>query len=147
MKKLEFKIEIAAVPEKVWKSMLDPATYKQWVNVSWPGSSYEGIWKQDEHIKFSGAQGGGTQAVIKELRKYEFILAEHTAVINADGSLDKESEVAKGWIGTKESYRFNPVENNTELVVEISTPENWAKMFSDGWPAALRELKKICEIG
>ena len=109
MKKLEFKIEIAAVPEKVWKSMLDPVTYKQWVNVSWPGSSYEGIWKQDEHIKFSGAQGGGTQAVLKELRKYEFILAEHTAVINADGSLDKESEVAKGWIGTKESYRFTPV--------------------------------------
>ncbi len=145
MKKLEFKIDIAAPAEKIWKTMLDPATYRQWVNVSWPGSSYEGIWRQGEHIKFSGEQGGGTQALLKEVREYEFIDSEHTAVINADGSLDKKSEVAKGWIGTKESYRFIPGDSGTKLVVEILTPENWAKMFSDGWPAALRELKKMCE--
>lgn len=145
MKKLEFKIDIIAPQEKVWKTMLEPATYKQWVAVSWPGSYYEGNWKQGETIKFTGAQGGGTQAMLKEVKPYEFIDAEHVAVINSDGSLDKESDIAKGWIGTKEAYRFKPIKNGTELIVEISTTEKWEKMFSDGWPAALKKLKELSE--
>ena len=145
MEKLEFKIDIAAPQETVWKTMLEPATYKQWVGVSWPGSGYDGNWKQGETIKFTGTEGGGTQAKLKEVRPYEFIDAEHIAVINNDGSLDKESDIAKGWIGTKESYSFKPSKNGTELVVEISTPKDWEKMFSDGWPAALKKLKELSE--
>ncbi len=145
MKKLEFKIDIMASQEKVWKTMLEPGTYKQWTAVSWPGSRYEGNWKQGETINFTGEPGGGTQAMLKKVKPYEFVDAEHIAVINADGSLDKAGDIAKGWIGTRESYRFKPIKNGTELIVEIHTPENWAKMFSDGWPSALKELKKISE--
>jgi uncharacterized protein YndB with AHSA1/START domain len=145
MEKLEFKIDIKAPQEEVWKTMLEPNSYQQWVGVSWPGSHYDGNWKQGETIKFTGAEGGGTQAKLVEVKPYEFINAEHIAVINGDGSLDKESEIAKGWIGTKESYRFKPIKNGTELIVEISTPKAWAKMFNDGWPAALKKLKELSE--
>lgn len=145
MEKLEFKIDIAASPEKVWKTMFEPATYKQWVGVSWPGSDYDGKWKQGETIKFTGDEGGGTQAKLNEVKPFEFVDAEHIAVINGDGSLDKESDIAKGWIGSKESYRFEPTKNGTQLIVEMSTPESWAKMFSDGMPAALEKLKELSE--
>jgi len=145
MKKLEFKIDIAASPEKVWKTMLELETYKQWVGVSWPGSNYNGNWKQGETIKFTGTEGGGTQAILKEVRPFEFVDAEHIAVINNDGSLDKESDMAKGWIGTKESYTFKPIKSGTELIVEMSVPEGWEKMFNDGWPAALKKLKELSE--
>ena len=145
MKKLEFKIDIAASPEKVWKTMLELETYKQWVGVSWPGSSYKGSWKQGETINFTGDEGGGTQAKLNEVKPYEFIDAEHIAVINGDGSLDKESDMAKGWIGTKEAYTFKPIKSGTELIVEMSVPEAWEKMFSDGWPAALKKLKELSE--
>lgn len=147
MKKLEFKIDIAAPQETVWKTMLEPVTYKQWVDVSWPGSDYDGKWEQGETINFGGAGGGGTQAKLREVRPYEFIDAEHIAVINSDGSLDKESDMAKGWIGTKEVYSFKPIKNGTELIVEISTTEPWAKMFSEGWPVALEKLKELSERG
>lgn len=145
MKKLEFKTKIAASAEEVWKIMLDPVTYKKWTNVSWPGSTYKGKWKLGEEIRFEGEGGGGTMAKINEFRPYEYLLAEHVAVINADGSLDRESEIAKGWIGTTESYTFTEKNGQTELKVEMQTSPGWEKMFNDGWSDALKELKRLCE--
>lgn len=145
MKKLEFKIDIAASRQKVWETMLNPETYKKWVSVSWPGSSYEGNWKQGENVRFVSPGQGGTMANIVELRPYEYILANHIAVINSDGTEDRDSDVAKGWIGTTESYTFTEKNGNTELKVQINTYPDWEKMFKDGWPNALAKLKEITE--
>jgi len=145
MKKLEFKIDIDANRKKVWDTMLNPKTYEEWVNVSWPGSHYEGNWKKGEKIKFIGDSQGGTLAEFTDLKPHEFIEANHIAVINRDGSLDKDSEVAKGWVGTTESYAFKEKNGKTGLTVTINTNPAWEKMFTDGWPAALKKLKEICE--
>jgi len=145
MKKLESKIEIAASKQKVWDTMFNPETYKEWVNVSWPGSYYEGNWKQGENLRFISPGQGGTLATLVECRPYEFILAKHIAVINADGTEDRDSEIAKGWIGTTESYTFTENNGKTELKTEMNTSPEWEKMFTDGWPKALAKLKEICE--
>lgn len=147
MKHLEYNTQIAASKQKVWNTMLQPETYKQWVNVSWPGSIYIGKWEKGEQLKFtSPEQQGGTVAKITELVPFETLTAKHVAVINPDGSEDRTSEVAKGWVGTLERYTFNEQNGKTNLKVEIEiiTPE-WESMFNDGWPAALKELKRICE--
>lgn len=145
MKKLEFKIDIAASRQKVWETMLNSATYKEWTNVSWPGSYYDGNWKQGENIKFISPSGEGTLAAIVELKPNEFIQANHIAVISKDGKEDRNSEVAKGWIGTTESYTFTDDNGKTQLKVEINTNPDWEKMFADGWPKALTKLKGIAE--
>jgi alpha-N-arabinofuranosidase len=80
-------------------------------------------------------------ATIVELRPYEFILAKHIAVIGSDGTEDRDSDLAKGWIGTTESYTFTEKNGKTQLKVEINTSPDWEKMFSDGWPNALKKLK------
>ena len=145
MKKLESKIDIAASPKKVWDTMLKPETYKEWVNVAWPGSYYEGNWKQGENIKFISPGQGGTLATIVECRPYEYVFAKHIAVINANGAEDRDSKVAKDWIGTTESYTFIERNGKTELKTEMNTNPEWAKMFSDDMPKALAKLKEICE--
>ena len=145
MKKLEFKIEIAADKQKVWDTMLNPKTYKEWVSVSWPGSIYEGNWKQGENLRFLSPGQGGTMATVVELRPAEYLLARHIAVINSDGTEDRDSDIAKGWIGTTESYTFTETNGKTKLRVEINTPPDWEKMFTDGWPNALKKLKEISE--
>jgi hypothetical protein len=58
---------------------------------------------------------------------------------------DRTSEVAKGWIGITEEYRFTEHLGKTTVTVSIETNAEWRKMFDDGWPAALEELKKISE--
>src|SRR5688572_24909380 len=107
MKKLEYNVDINATAKKVWDTMLAPKTYKEWVRVSWPGSDYQGKWAKGEKIRFVGeGQAGGTLATIDEFKPYESLLARHIAVINADGTEDYNSEVAKGWVGTLERYTF-----------------------------------------
>jgi uncharacterized protein YndB with AHSA1/START domain len=145
MKKLEFKIDINANAKRVWDTMLNLETYKQWVSVSWPGSIYQGQWKKGENLKFISPDQGGTMATIVDLRPYEYILAKHIAVINPDGTEDKNSDIAKGWIGTTEAYIFTEQNGKTEVKVEINTYPDWEKMFSDGWPNALKKLKEITE--
>jgi len=144
MKKLESKIDIPASKQKVWDTMLNPDTYKEWVNAAWPGSYYEGTWKQGENIKFISPGHGGTLATLVECRPYEFVFAKHIAVIKADGTEDRDSDQAKSWIGTTEAYTFTESNGKTELKTEMNTDPEWEKML-DGWPKALAKLKEICE--
>ena len=145
MKKLEFKIEINADKKKVWDTMFNPVTYKKWVNVSWPGSYFDGVWKEGADMKFLSSAGGGTMANLEKYKPHELVFAKHVAVLNGDGTDDRDSELAKGWIGSTEAYTLTEQNHKTELKVEIQTKPEWEKMFSDGWPAALAELKKLAE--
>jgi uncharacterized protein YndB with AHSA1/START domain len=145
MKTFRSKIDIAASPKKVWDTMIKPDTYKEWVNVAWPGSYYEGNWGLGENVKFISPGQGGTLARIVEYRPYEYIRAEHIAVINNDGTEDRGSEAAKNWIGTMESYAFHEVNGNTQLESAMNTNPEWGHMFADSMPKALAKLKEMCE--
>ncbi len=146
MKTLHFEVLIDATPQKVWETMLDKETYVQWVSVSWPGSSYVGEWKKGSEIRFVGGDGGGgTLAQITELEPYSRVVAEHVAVLLEGGSEDRDSEMAKGWIGTIEAYSFTPENGSTKVDVEITTAPDWAPMFEEGWPKALEALKQLAE--
>jgi uncharacterized protein YndB with AHSA1/START domain len=147
MKKLEYTIDINAKRDKVWKTMLEPDTYQEWVSVSWPNSRYDGKWKQGEDIKFlgGGENQGGTKANLVEVRQPEYLNANHIAIINGDGTEDSTSEIAKGWVGTTEEYFFTEKGDQTELRVVIHTNPDWESMFNDGWPNALKKLKEISE--
>lgn len=52
MKKLHFSIQIKAPKEKVWQTMLDDPTYRQWTRVFMPGSYFEGAWEEGSKIRF-----------------------------------------------------------------------------------------------
>ena len=145
MKKLEFKIDINASAKKVWETFLNPESFKEMISASYPGSYYKGQWKKGENVKFLSASEGGTLANIVELRPYEYILAKHVAVINADGTEDRNSAQAKGWIGSTEEYNFTERNGRTEVKIVVNTTPEWEKMFSDGWPNNLKKLKEICE--
>lgn len=144
MEHLEYKVEISAPAKTVWESMLQEATYKQWAGKGWPGSTYQGKWAKGEKIKFIGADGSGTLAEITELKPYQTVLAKHIAVLDK-GKEDRTSDVAKGWIGINERYTFQERNGNTTVTVSIETNPEWRKMFDDGWPKALDELKRVSE--
>ena len=145
MKNLEYKIHIKAPKQKVWETMIQPGTYEEWVAASWPGSSYKGKWNEGEKIKFVSKNGGGTLALIEVFKPYNYISAKHIAILLEGGKEDYDSDMAKGWIGTMESYSFNERDGETDLTVEMIINPDWQKMFDEGWPKALKELKEICE--
>lgn len=145
MKKLEYKIEIDATAKQVWDTMLTKDTYEQWVAKSWPNSSYQGNWRKGEEIKFNGPDGSGTLAKLEDVKPYERVFARHIAILGDGGVKDTTSEMAEGWVGSTEEYQLKESKGKTTLTVVIETTEAWVKMFDDGWPTALNELKKITE--
>lgn len=148
MQKLHFSITINAPKEKVWYNMLNDATYRQWTEAFMPGSYFEGSWDQGADIKFLGPSEkggvGGMVARIKENRPFEFVSIEHLGVIE-DGRVDTTSEAVKNWAGALENYTFKETNGATEVLVDIDTSEEHAKMFEDLWPKALQKLKEIVE--
>jgi len=145
MEHVEYKIEIAATAKKVWNTMLEDATYRQWAGKGWPDSFYQGKWIQGEKIRFIGADGSGTLAEIRDLKPHRHILVRHVAILEKGGNEDTTSEMAKGWIGISEAYNFNDHNGRTTLTIAIQTRPEWKQMFDDGWPAALEELKRLSE--
>lgn len=145
MKNIEFKISIVGSKQKVWETMLHPTTYKEWVNAAWPGSFFEGEWKEGNNLRFISDDGSGTLATLIEHKPYDYSFAKHIAVLQPGGIEDRDSEVAKGWVGTTERYTFTEKKDTTELKVVLTINPDWEKMFNDGWPKALAKLKEICE--
>jgi uncharacterized protein YndB with AHSA1/START domain len=145
MKKLSFTTTIHAPKKKVWNTMLNHGTYEEWTSASWPDSTFDGRWEKGSSIKFFGQDKSGTLAEITELEKYDHLSATHIAILLKGGAEDRDSDLAKGWIGIKEGYRFTERDGMTRLDIEIETNPEWAGMFEEGWPAALKKLKEICE--
>ncbi|HTF18363.1 MAG TPA: SRPBCC domain-containing protein [Chryseolinea sp.] len=145
MKEIEFKAEILAPKTKVWDTMLNQDTYKEWTGVSWPGSSYEGQWKKGSDIRFIGPDSSGTLATITDLEPYRRVVAKHVAILLKGGGEDRTSEGAKGWVGTSESYYFDESNGRTTLKVNMRIAKEWEQMMKDGWPLALGKLKEIVE--
>lgn len=147
MGKLHFSININAPKEKVWNTMLDKNSYKEWTEVFSPGSSYKGSWDKGSKILFvsSGEKGEmGMVSRVKENKPYEFISIEHLGVVN-EGKEDVSSDAVKSWAGALENYAFKEKDGKTELLVDTDTPEEYKEMFQQMWPKALQKLKELSE--
>lgn len=145
MQKIHFSIHINAPREKVWKTMLDDATYRQWTTAFEPGSNFKGSWEEGSEINFLDSSGKmGMHSRIKTNRPQEFISIEHLGVVQ-DGKVDTESPFAKSWAPAFENYTFKDVDGGTEVSVDQDMEEKYVEMFNEKWPQALAKLKELAE--
>lgn len=148
MQKIHFSIQINAPREKVWHTMLDDATYREWTKAFNPGSYYEGNWETGSEIKFlgpgEGGEVGGMYSRIKENRMYEFVSIEHIGMIQ-NGVIDTTSEMVKKWTPAFENYTLTEVDGGTKLDIDVDIAEEYKIEFEKMWPVALGILKEIAE--
>lgn len=149
MQKINFSITINAPKEKVWNTMLNDTTYRQWTEAFHSGSYYEGNWSEGSKIRFLGPNDDGTLSGmvsrIAENRPYEYISIEHLGEIQ-NGVEDTTSDRAKLWAGMHENYTFTETNGVTELKVDIDVNnDEFKEMFKDMWPKALQKLKELSE--
>lgn len=146
MNTLNYSIFIQAPKEKVWKTMLDDATYREWTKPFNPTSYFEGDWSEGSKILFLGTDEngkveGGMVSRIKENRQNEYISIEHLGMIK-DG-------VEEPWGGDQnafENYKFTEKDGGTQLDIELTNvPEEYKEMMNEMWPKALDVLKRISE--
>lgn len=150
MKKLEFKIKIHAPKEKVWNTMLEDGTYREWTSPFSPWSYYKGDWSKGSKILFLGpdpktGEEGGMVSMVSENKPYEFISLKHVGFVQ-NGKEDTESEIAKQWAAAAfENYTFHEEGGITELTVELNVMDELAEEFERMWPNALKKLKELAE--
>jgi uncharacterized protein YndB with AHSA1/START domain len=142
---MTYSIEIAAPAEKVWEIVLCNDMFTRWIAKRWPNSRYKSSWKKGEKIKLIGPSGGGLVVELADIKLHERILVHYIAVLLPDGREDRTSLVAASWIGTTEEYKFIERAGGMTLTVSIKSHQDLKKLFDDGWPAALQELKLLVE--
>jgi hypothetical protein len=145
MQTLHFSIFIEAPKEKVWNTMLEDATYREWTKHFSPGSYYQGDWSEGSKMLFLGpnpetGEEGGMVSRVKENRPYEYISLEHYGEIH--------NGVEKPWgegLVSYENYTFVEKEEGTEVFVEMTNVPDEYNEMADMWPTALEALKVLSE--
>jgi len=145
MTKLNYSIEINAKNEHVWKTMLAPETYQQWVKAFSANSKFIGEWKQGETILFFDPDLGGSKAILEIFDPYNVILARHFSMVDKNQNENNEDEMSKKWIGSTERYSLIETTDKTKLNIEMTTDEAFTKMFDSSWPKAMEIIKSLCE--
>ncbi len=144
MEKLNFKTIINATPEKIWRVLWDDTTYRQWTKAFSEGSYAETDWKQGSKVLFLDGNGQGMVSRIAENRPNEYMSIEHLGEVK-DGVQDTTSDRVKDWAGAHENYTLKKVDGQTELSVEMDITEEFKDMFSQMWPKALENIKRLSE--
>jgi hypothetical protein len=149
MQTRHYSITINAPKEKVWHTLLDEESYREWTSAFSEGSYYEGSWEKGSTIRFLGpdpetGEIGGMVSRIAENKPYEFISIEHQGIIS-NGVDDTTSEEAKKWAPAYENYTLTEKDGTTEFVVDIDVADEYADEFERMWATALPRLKEIAE--
>ncbi len=147
MNTLNFSIQINAPKEKVWNTMLEDATYREWTKPFNETSYYKGDWSEGSKILFLGTdpktgehEGGMVSRIAKNI-PFEHVSIQHLGMI--------ENGIEKPWEEEGygfENYTFVEKEGGTEVLIELTNiPEEYSEMMNDMWPKALEVLKNLAE--
>ena len=139
-----FDILIHAPRERVWHTMLQPTTYREWTAAFCEGSYYEGGWGPGERIRFLSPSGDGMVATIARNEPHAFVSIEHRGMIT-NGVEDTTSEAVRAWAPCYENYTFTDEAGGTRVKVEMDSFEGYEEMMAKTWPRALEALKALCE--
>ncbi|MEO5681604.1 MAG: SRPBCC domain-containing protein [Chitinophagaceae bacterium] len=148
METISFSILINAGVKKVWHTMLDDGTYRQWTKAFGEGSYYKGNWEKGSEIQFIAPTGDGkTEGMyskIKENVPYKYISIEHLGVVT-NGVVDTTSEKVKNWASAMVNYGFSEKDGQTLLTIDMEIEASYKEMFEKMWPDALNALKILAE--
>ncbi|MEK8033838.1 SRPBCC domain-containing protein [Ideonella sp. DXS29W] len=143
-KQIQFSTFIAAPVSTVFRTMIEPGSYRQWAAAFMEGSTFEGTWQAGERIRFVGPEGDGMLSEIAANRPDEFISIRHLGFVTK-GVEDTTSDAARAWAGACENYSFAAVPGGTQLTVDQDVVAEFEGYLSEAWPKALAKLKALSE--
>jgi len=144
MPKLTFSATIDAPKEKVWRTMLEDQTYRQWTSVFQEGSYAVTDWQPGRKALFLSPTGDGMVSRIAVHRPNEFLSIEHLGIVK-HGVEDTKSDAVAGWAGAFENYLLKETNGVSALTVDINVTDEFREYFEDTFPKALKKLRELAE--
>ena len=142
MHELQFSIDITAAKERVWNTLWEDKTLREWAGIIDPGTYMTGNLKEGHEVQFiSAANGYGVTSLVEKLILNEFLLLRHSADTPEAGQQGRE----KQWTGGKESYSLAEKGGVTTLTVVFDVPPELEEYFKTTYPKALQRIKALAE--
>ncbi|MEO8151039.1 MAG: SRPBCC domain-containing protein [Bacteroidia bacterium] len=138
---LKFSTKINAPKEKVWETLWNDSTYRQWTAAFTPGSHALSDWNEGSKIKFLDGKGDGMSGIIDKKILNQQMTFKH------QGEIKKGVEEIKDWGEATESYFLSENNGVVELDVALTMDANadFENYFNATFPNALALLKQISE--
>lgn len=144
MTRLTFSTTIDAPRDRIWQTLWEDATYRQWTSAFDPGSHAISDWKPGSKALFLGADGSGMVSRVAEHRPNEYLAFEHLGVVGG-GVEDLDSEVARQWRGGRETYALSDADHGVLLKVDVDVADDHRQAFEEAWPKSLTIVKALSE--
>src|SRR5204862_2498632 len=111
MKEMQFSVVINATKERVWDTLWQDETLREWAGIIDPGTHMVGDLKEGNEIQFISGNGYGVTSLVEKLTPGEFALLRHSADTKENGKQERENQ----WTGGKESYSLAEKDGSTTL--------------------------------
>lgn len=142
MKEMQFTIEIEATKERVWATLWQDETFRQWAGIIDPGTYMVGELQEGAEIQFISAENGyGVTSLVEKAVPNESLVLLHSADTQETGTKEREKE----WTGGKESYTLTEKDGVTTLVAAFDVPTKMEEYFKVSYPRALEQVKILAE--
>jgi hypothetical protein len=144
MNTLNFSVFINAPKEKVWNTMLEDVTYREWTKPFNETSYFQGDWSEGSKMLFLGTdkegknEGGMVSRIAKNI-PFTHISIQHLGVL--------ENGIEKPWEGEGfENYTYTEKDGGTQVDIEMTNiPDEYMEMMNTMWPKALEVLRVVAE--
>ncbi|HST04968.1 MAG TPA: SRPBCC domain-containing protein [Chloroflexia bacterium] len=142
MKELQFSIEVNATKERVWDTLWQDETFREWASIIDPETYMVGDLKEGNEIQFiSGSSGYGVTSLVEKVVAGESLLLKHRADTQEDGKRERDDE----WTGGEERYSLAERGGITTLTVAFGVPLELEEQFKVNFPKALERVKVLAE--
>jgi uncharacterized protein YndB with AHSA1/START domain len=141
MKEMQFTVEISATKEKVWDTLWQDETFREWAGIIDPGTHMVGGLKEGNELQFISGNGYGVTSLVEKLTANEFLLLRHSADTQDEGKREREKE----WTGGAESYSLSEKDSTTTLTTTFDVPPEMEEYFKVNYPKALERVKVLAE--
>jgi uncharacterized protein YndB with AHSA1/START domain len=142
MKEMQFSIEVNATRQRVWDTLWQDETFREWASIIDPETYMVGDLKEGNEIQFiSAASGYGVTSLVVKLVAGEFLLLRHHADTQEEGKREREEQ----WTGSEESYSLAEKDGTTTLTVAFDVPPELEEEFKVNYPKALERVKLLAE--
>lgn len=142
MKEMKFTIDINVSKQKVWDTLWQNETFRQWAGVIDPGTYMVGDLVQGAIVEFISAENGyGVTSLVEKVTPGQYLLLRHSADTQDTGTRERDAE----WTGGAESYVLTEDSGITTLIVVFDVPPEMESYFTDAYPKALACIKGLAE--
>lgn len=144
METLEFKIEIDAPKEKVWKVLWDDETYRKWTAAFCEGTYAISDWNEGNKTHFLSQNGEGMNSVIESKIVNEYMAFKHISELKNFIEMPID-EAVQEWTGAMETYQLSSSTSGTVLSVAMDCLAQYVDYFKNTFPKGLAVVKQLSE--